>query len=52
VDKLMFALWAADATALRDAALRAHLALAGVHRMRLNLDDADVAPAFRMAGGQ
>lgn len=45
----MFALWDADHPALRDAGLRAGLAPAGVRRMQLNLDDADVAPAFRMA---
>ena len=45
----MFALWAADPAALRAAALRAELAAAGVHRVQLNLDDADVAPALRLA---
>src|SRR5688500_12973241 len=45
----MFVLWTADHAVLRDASLRAGLAAAGVHRMQLNLDDADVAPAFRLA---
>jgi hypothetical protein len=49
VDKLMFALRAADHAALRDASLRADLAGTGVHRVQLNLDDADVAPALRLA---
>jgi hypothetical protein len=49
VEKVMFALRDADHSALRDAALRADLAAAGVRRLQLNLDDADVAPAFRMA---
>ena len=45
----MFALWAADPAALRAAALRAELAAAGVHRVQLNPDDADVAPAASLA---
>jgi len=45
----MFALWGADHAALREATLRADMAVGGVHRMQLNLDDADVAPAFRIA---
>ena len=45
----MFALWGADHAALRDAALRDDVAAAGVHRLQLNLDDADVAPALRIA---
>jgi hypothetical protein len=49
VTKLMFALWAADHAALRDSSLRAGVAVVGVHRMQLNLDDADVAPALRIA---
>jgi hypothetical protein len=48
VDKLMFALRDADHAALRAAALREALAGAGVRRLQLNLDDADVAPALRL----
>ena len=44
----MLALWAADHAALREAGLRADLAAAGVRRLQLNLDDADVAPAMRI----
>lgn len=44
----MLALWGADHTALREAALRTDLAAAGVRRLQLNLDDADVAPAMRI----
>jgi hypothetical protein len=51
VAKLMFALRDADHAALRDAALRAGLAGAGVRRLQLNLDDADVAPALRLDTG-
>ncbi|MEI5673065.1 MULTISPECIES: hypothetical protein [unclassified Nocardioides] len=46
--KLMLALWGADHAALREAALRTDLAAAGVRRLQLNLDDADVAPAMRI----
>ena len=45
----MFALWDADHEALRGGPLRAGLAEAGVRRVQLNLDDADVAPALRIA---
>ena len=48
----MFALWAADHDALRDATLRADLAASGVRRVQLNLDDADVAAALRLATGE
>lgn len=44
----MLALWGADHAALRDAGLRSALAAAGVRRLQLNLDDADVAPAMRI----
>jgi hypothetical protein len=37
--------------ALRDEALHERLAAAGVRRLQLNLDDADVAPAMRIATG-
>jgi hypothetical protein len=52
VIKLMFALWDADHAALRAAALREALAGAGVRRLQLNLDDADVAPALRLTTGE
>jgi hypothetical protein len=52
VTKLMFALREADHAALRDAVLHADLAAAGVRRLQLNLDDADVAPALRLATQQ
>jgi hypothetical protein len=45
----MFALWDADHAALRGGPLRAGLSAAGVRRLQVNLDDADVAPAFRIA---
>lgn len=48
----MFALWDADHAALRGGPLRAGLSAAGVRRMQLNLDDADVAPAFRIADAE
>jgi hypothetical protein len=48
VTKLMLALWGADHAALREPALRTELAAAGVRRLQLNLDDADVAPAMRI----
>jgi hypothetical protein len=48
----MFALRDADHDALRDASLRAALAGTGVRRLQLNLDDADVAPALRLATGE
>lgn len=50
--KLMFALWGADHAGLRDESLRGDLAAAGVRRLQLNLDDAECAPAFRMATGE
>lgn len=50
--KLMFALWGSDPTELRDGALHAELAAAGVRRLQLNLDDADVAPAMRIPTGE
>lgn len=50
--KLMFALWGPDHSALRDGALHAALAEAGVRRLQLNLDDADVAPALRIPTGE
>ncbi|WP_244931625.1 hypothetical protein [Nocardioides sp. W7] len=51
-NKLMFALWGVDASALRDGALHDALAAAGVQRLQLNLDDADVAPALRIPTGE
>ena len=36
---------------LRDGLLHERLALAGVRRLQLNLDDADVVPAMRLAAG-
>src|SRR3954454_11603049 len=41
----MFALHRSDTDDLRDPAFRDRLRAAGVHRLQLNLDDADVAPA-------
>lgn len=52
VTKMVFALWGADHAALRGDALRAELAAAGVRRLQLNLDDADVAPAMRIPTGE
>jgi hypothetical protein len=50
--KLMYAGWGADLPArLRDEGLHEQLAAAGVRRLQLNLDDADVAPAMRIATG-
>jgi hypothetical protein len=54
--KLMYAAWAGDRTsdlptALRNEALHERLAAAGVRRLQLNLDDADVAPAMRIGTG-
>ena len=46
----MFALWGDDlSTALHSPDLRATLAAAGVERLQVNIDDADVAPAMRIA---
>ncbi len=48
----MYAAWGDDLpTTLRDAQLHERLAAAGVRRLQLNLDDADVAPAMRIATG-
>ena len=48
----MYAAWGDDlADRLRDQRLRGRLAAAGVRRLQLNLDDADVAPAMRIATG-
>lgn len=54
--KLMYAAWGADrddgedlASTLRDPDLHARLATAGVRRLQVNLDDAAVAPAMRIA---
>jgi hypothetical protein len=50
--KLMYAAWGDDLpTRLRDDGLHQRLAAAGVRRLQLNLDDADVAPAMRIATG-
>jgi hypothetical protein len=50
--KLMYAVWGDDLTdRLRDVQLHERLAAAGVRRLQLNLDDADVAPAMRLATG-
>jgi hypothetical protein len=50
--KLMYAAWGDDLTdRLRDVHLHVRLAAAGVRRLQLNLDDADVAPAMRIATG-
>jgi hypothetical protein len=48
----MYAAWGDDLTdRLRDGQLHQELAAAGVRRLQLNLDDADVAPAMRIATG-
>ena len=48
----MYAAWGDDLPArLQDARLHQRLADAGVRRLQLNLDDADVAPAMRIATG-
>jgi hypothetical protein len=48
----MYAAWGDDLTdRLRDERLHDRLAAAGVRRLQLNLDDADVAPAMRIATG-
>ena len=48
----MYAAWGDDLThRLRDARLHERLAVAGVRRLQLNLDDEDVAPAMRIATG-
>ncbi len=48
----MYAAWGDDLThRLRDVQLHERLAAAGVRRLQLNLDDADVAPAMRIATG-
>ena len=48
----MYAAWGADLPdRLRDERLHERLAAAGVRRLQLNLDDADVAPAMRIATG-
>jgi len=48
--KLMYALWGTDLPdRLRDEALHRRLADAGVSRLQLNLDDAEVMPAMRIA---
>jgi hypothetical protein len=50
--KLMYAAWGDDLPdRLRDEGLHQRLADAGVHRLQLNLDDGDVAPAMRIATG-
>jgi hypothetical protein len=50
--KLMYAAWGDDLSGrLRDDRLHQRLATAGVRRLQLNLDDADVAPAMRIATG-
>jgi len=50
--KLMYAAWGAELPdRLRDQRLHERLAAAGVRRLQLNLDDADVAPAMRIATG-
>jgi hypothetical protein len=50
--KLMYAAWGDDLTdRLRDVHLHERLAAAGVRRLQLNLDDAEVAPAMRIATG-
>jgi hypothetical protein len=51
--KLMYAAWGDDLPSrLRDDELRVRLQQAGVRRLQLNLDDADVAPAMRIATGE
>ena len=48
----MYAAWGDDlGDRLRDGLLHERLAAAGVRRLQLNLDDADVAPAMRLATG-
>ena len=48
----MYAAWGDDLPhRLRDHALHARLADAGVRRLQVNLDDEDVAPAMRIATG-
>ncbi len=48
----MYAAWGDGLTdRLRDVHLHERLAAAGVRRLQLNLDDADVAPAMRIAAG-
>ena len=50
--KLMYAAWGdALPTSLRDEQLHRRLAAAGVRRLQLNLDDAEVGPAMRIATG-
>jgi hypothetical protein len=50
--KLMYAAWGDDLSRrLRDEQLHQRLATAGVRRLQLNLDDAEVAPAMRIATG-
>jgi hypothetical protein len=50
--KLMYAAWGGEVgQRLRDERLHQRLASAGVRRLQLNLDDADVAPAMRLATG-
>ena len=50
--KLMYAAWGDDLShRLRDDQLHQRLAAVGVRRLQLNLDDADVAPAMRIATG-
>ena len=48
--KLMYVAWGDDLPqSLRDDTLHARLRSAGVHRLQLNLDDNDVAPAMRIS---
>src|SRR4051812_25734218 len=48
----MYAAWGDDLPQrLRDQQLHQKLAAAGVRRLQLNLDDADVAPAMRITTG-
>ena len=48
----MYAAWGDDlGDRLRDGLLHERLAAAGVRRLQLNLDDADVVPAMRLATG-
>jgi hypothetical protein len=49
--KLMYAAWGVEPDALKDERLRRRLADAGAHRLQLNLDDEDVAPAMRLSTG-
>jgi hypothetical protein len=47
--KVMYAVWGSDlATTLHDPALRERLKAAGATRVQVNVDDADVAAAFRI----